>query len=299
VMVIRKGDDLFDAVVVSLGLLGVVTQITFQVENAFNLKEVTSVITLQECIDQFNDLMESHEYTRLWIDLISNSCLVIMADRVSHPPQNLKDFSWLNAKMYIFELMQWIITVFPNMASEIMSSFLGTRLFFYPQTRIEKGYNIFIIPFYVSPQTQQELAVSIEDCQESLRTLHEFVSQNKIPVNSFIEVRNVKSDKFWLSPNYQRDSCHLTQILYHPSAKTFKQYFFDYFDLIGEFHPRPHWGKHFKLNPDHLATLYPKFKDFLAVKNRLDPSRILTNTFLEDLFKDVKSNTTISIKNHV
>ena len=35
--------------------------------------------------------------------------------------------------------------------------------------------------FYVSPQTQQELAVDIEDCQESIS----FVNQNGITVNSF------------------------------------------------------------------------------------------------------------------
>ena len=285
VMVVHKGDDLFDAVVVSLGLLGVVTEITLQAESAFNLKEVTTVTTLQQCINQFDRLFESHEYTRLWIDLISNSCLVIMADKVNDPPQNNKDFSWLNFKMYNFEVMQWITTIFPSMTSYIMPSFLGTQLFFFPQSRIEKSYEIFVIPFYVSPQTQQELAIDIKDCPESLRMLHQFVHQNKIPVNSFIEVRNVKSDEFWLSPNYQRDSCHITQILYHPSDKTFKQYFFDSFDLISKFQPRPHWGKHFKLNPSHLTTIYPKYKDFLTVKNRLDPSGILTNAFLNSWFE--------------
>ena len=74
-MTISKGDDLFDAVIVSLGLPGVITQVTFQAESAFILKKVATVTTLQECIDQFDDLMESHEHTRLWIDLISSSCL--------------------------------------------------------------------------------------------------------------------------------------------------------------------------------------------------------------------------------
>ena len=285
VMVVHKGDDLFDAVVVSLGLLGVVTEITLQAESAFNLKEVTMVTTLQECIDQFHNLTESHEYTKLWIDLISSTCLVFTTDRTDDPPQTLKDYSWLNFKMYIFELMQCIITIFPSMTSEIMPSFLGTDLFFFPQSRIDKSYECFVVPFYVSPQTQQELAVDIEDCQESIKILHRFVNQNRIAVNSFLEVRTVKSDKFWLSPNYQRDSCHLTQILYHPSPVTFKEYFFDYFDLIGEFQPRPHWGKNFNLNQTHLATLYPKFKDFLIIKDRLDPSGILTNTFLGNLLK--------------
>ena len=290
IMTIRKGDDLFDAVIVSLGLLGVITHVTFQAESAFTLKEVTTVTTFQECIDQFDDLMESHEHTRLWIDLISSSCFIVTADRVSDmPAQNLRDFTWLNFKMYIYEMMQWFISIFPNTASTIMPSFLGTQLIFSPQTRIEKSYEIFVIKHYVSPHTQQEVSVSIKDCQASLKTLHEFVNQNNIPVNAFIEVRNVKSDEFWLSPNYQRDSCQLTQLLYHPTTKTYEQYLFEYFDMIGEFQPRPHWGKHFKLNPNHLATIYPKFKNFLAVKNRLDPSGIMTNTFLGNLFKEVNS----------
>ena len=285
IMTISKGDDLFDATIVNLGLLGVITRITFQAESAFTLKEVTTVTTLQECIDQFDDLMESHEYTKLWIDLISSSCLVIMADRVSDPPQTPKDYSWLNFKMYIFELMQWLMSILPSMATQIMPSFVGTELFFFPQSRISKSYEAFIVPFYMSPQTQQELAVSIEDCPKSLKTLHDFVNQNGIPVNSILEVRTVKSDEFWLSPNYRRDSCHLTQILYHPSVATFQQYWFDYFDLIGEFQPRPHWGKHFRLNSSHLVNIYPKFKNFLDIKNRLDPSGILTNAFLGNLFK--------------
>ena len=57
-MVIYKGNDLFNAVVVSLGLLGVVTQIT---ESAFNLKEVMIMTTLI-LIDQHNNFTELHEY---------------------------------------------------------------------------------------------------------------------------------------------------------------------------------------------------------------------------------------------
>ena len=72
--------------------------------------------------------------------------------------------------------------------------------------------------------------------------------------------------------------------------QTFKQYFFDYFDLIGEFQPCPHCGKHFNMNASHLNILYPKFKDFLVVKNRLDPAGILTNTFLANLFKGINAH---------
>ena len=100
-MMIYKGDVLFDAVVVSLGLLGVVFQI---IESAFHLK-VMMVTTLKPYIDQFNNFTEPHEYTKLWIDLISILCLVVPADITGNPLQTLKDYSWLNLKIYMFELL--------------------------------------------------------------------------------------------------------------------------------------------------------------------------------------------------
>ena len=285
VMTFHKGDHLFDAVTVSLGLLGVITQITFQAEDAFSVKQVTTVKTLDECIDQLDNIMRSHDYSRLWIDLISSSCLVVSADKVKDTPQPAKDYTWLNFKTHIFEVMQWVMSFFPSMAYQIMPSFLGTRLFFVPEFRVEKSYEIFLVPYYVSPQTHQEVSLRIEDCQKGLQALREFVIQNRIGVNSFIEVRNVKSDDFWLSPNYQRNSCYIAQILYRPNTEIFKQYFFGYFDFISELQPRPHWGKHYNLSSSHLAVIYPKFKEFVQVKKRLDPSGIFTNAFLGRLFK--------------
>ena len=44
-MMIYKGDDLFNAVVISLDLLGVIFQIT---ESAFNLKQVMVMTTLKQ-----------------------------------------------------------------------------------------------------------------------------------------------------------------------------------------------------------------------------------------------------------
>ena len=134
------------------------------------------------------------------------------------------------------------------------------------------------MPFYVSPQTQQELAVDIEDYQESIS----FVNQNGI---------TVKSDNFLVSPNYQCNSyaCHLIQILYRPSEVTFKEYFFEYFNLIGRFQPYSNWCKNFRLSRSHLTTLNPKFKAFLAIKDRLNLSGILTNTFLGNYLNNMKS----------
>ena len=92
---------------------------------------------------------------------------MISAHRVTAGPQ-LYPLTWLNFKMHIFEVMQWIMSLLPSLTTDIMSSSLGTSMFFFPQLRIDKSHKIFNIPLYVAPLMQQEVAVSIKDCQESL-----------------------------------------------------------------------------------------------------------------------------------
>ena len=44
---------------------------------------------------------------------------------------------------------------------------------------------------------------------------------------------------------------------------------------------RPHWGKMHFQDAASLTRLYPRFGDFLAVRDRLDPDRVFTNSYLE------------------
>ena len=62
-----------------------------------------------------------------------------------------------------------------------------------------------------------------------------------------------------------------------PSKVTFKEYFFDYFNLIGGFQPCSNVGKNFRLNRSYVTTLYHRFKDFLVIKDGFNSSGILTN----------------------
>jgi len=285
VLRINRDDELYNAVVMSMGMLGVITEVTVQAVDVFNLKEEVTVFTLQQCMNRFHDITTSHYTVKLWIDLISNSCLVTASNKVKEQSRPLPNLWWLNLKMHVFETTQWIISLFPQLADKLMPSIIGTPLFFQPRSRVGKSFEIFGVPFRESPQTQQELSVDVKNCVKTVEKLHRFVHTNKIPVNSFIELRFVKADEIWLSPSYNRTSCYLTQIVYRPSTETFNRYFYEFFDLVSDYHPRPHWGKNFNLTKSGLSVFYPKYKEFITTKHRLDPSGIFTNSFLEKLFK--------------
>jgi L-gulonolactone oxidase len=46
---------------------------------------------------------------------------------------------------------------------------------------------------------------------------------------------------------------------------------------------RPHWGKLHYRDADSLRKAYPKFDDFLAVRDRLDPARVFANGYLDQV----------------
>ena len=48
-------------------------------------------------------------------------------------------------------------------------------------------------------------------------------------------------------------------------------------DLAG----RPHWGKMHYRDAESLAQAYPRFADFVAVRDKLDPGRTFANPYTE------------------
>ena len=44
---------------------------------------------------------------------------------------------------------------------------------------------------------------------------------------------------------------------------------------------RPHWGKIHYLDAEDVAERYPKFDEFRAVRDRLDPDRVFANPYLK------------------
>ena len=55
--------------------------------------------------------------------------------------------------------------------------------------------------------------------------------------------------------------------------------------ILREHGGRPHWGKVHTLGAADLAPLYPRFEEFLALRDRLDPDRVFANDYLERVLR--------------
>jgi L-gulonolactone oxidase len=63
-------------------------------------------------------------------------------------------------------------------------------------------------------------------------------------------------------------------------------YFAGVEDVLRHFGGRPHWGKMHTRTVGELEALYPRFAEFLAVRDALDPERIFTNPYLQSVLGD-------------
>ena len=73
----------------SLGLLGVISEVTIQCEPAFNLREIRQTIPLDECLDNLDNLVRGGQHVKYWIDIYTEKCAVFMANRTSDSPRDI------------------------------------------------------------------------------------------------------------------------------------------------------------------------------------------------------------------
>ena len=52
-------------------------------------------------------------------------------------------------------------------------------------------------------------------------------------------------------------------------------------DIVGGVGGRPHWGKLHTLDAEELRRRYPRFDEFTALRDRLDPGGLLRNDYLD------------------
>lgn len=99
-----------------------------------------------------------------------------------------------------------------------------------------------------------------------------------------VEYRTVAADHLWLSPHSGRDS--VTISVHQGADLPCDPLFADTEAILMEHGGRPHWGKvHFRSGVD-LRDRYPRWDDWWALRDRVDPG----GTFLNDYLAALRTN---------
>jgi FAD/FMN-containing dehydrogenase len=105
------------------------------------------------------------------------------------------------------------------------------------------------------------------------------IERSDWPITFPVEVRSAPADDCWLSTSYGHDSTYLA---FHVNARTDHRAYFGTVERILRDHGgRPHWGKLHTRTAADLAPAFPRWADFAAVRDRVDPDRVFTNRHLD------------------
>ncbi|HYI50473.1 MAG TPA: D-arabinono-1,4-lactone oxidase [Microbacterium sp.] len=125
---------------------------------------------------------------------------------------------------------------------------------------------------------EMEYALPAENVRPAFDALHALVAEKDWRIAFPVEVRFAAPDDLWLSTAHGRESGYIAVHRYWREDTT--EYFEAAEEIMLGFAGRPHWGKMHTLDAATLRDRYPRFDEFVALRDRLDPNRMFRNPYL-------------------
>ncbi|MGN6723208.1 MAG: D-arabinono-1,4-lactone oxidase [Marmoricola sp.] len=252
--------DLLEASRVSLGTLGVISEMTLQVADAYNLHERIWREDFESAMDRHDELAEQHRHFGFfWCPTPESRHLYCLPDTAAT--------SATGRTADVCEMKVMDITDKAPFEAEFEKVAYSSDV--YPIT-------------YVPNFHELEYAVPVAHGKDAVRAVRDLML-NDFPEALYpIEYRFTAGDGGWMSPFYEQDSITLS-VSGQPGLD-----YWDYLRAVDEilrsFGSRPHWGKMHFLTGDDVTRLYPKAEDFRRLRRSLDPQGYFLNEHLAPLF---------------
>ncbi|MFE3452141.1 D-arabinono-1,4-lactone oxidase [Nonomuraea sp. NPDC059194] len=279
VVTASPGEDLFDAARVGLGALGVLTAVTFRVEPSFLLHNVRRVMPLSDILDQLDSMTSANEHLDFFWLPHTDSCLVKTNNRHPGPAQPPSAFKhWMDNVFLENTLFGALCGVGGRFPASIPRLNALSAAFLGDSESVDTSYKIFTSVRDVR-FLEMEYAVPRERLGQALRETRDLIERTGWKITFPIEVRVTPPSDAWLSTAYGRPSAYIACHIYRPTPNP--AYFEGVEEVMTRLEGRPHWGKLHTRDAAYLAGVYPRFGDFVALRDELDPARVFANPYLD------------------
>ncbi|MFF4699332.1 D-arabinono-1,4-lactone oxidase [Streptomyces chattanoogensis] len=279
-----ENPEVFDAARLGLGALGVITELTFAVEPEFLLTAREEPMPFAEVTGRFDELVAENEHFEFYWFPHTGSCNTKRNNRSQGPAAPPGRISgWVEDELLSNGVFQVACSVgraipaaIPGIA-KISSRALSAR------TYTDIPYKVFTSPRRVR-FVEMEYALPREAAVTALGELKALVERSDFKVSFPVEVRTAPADDIPLSTASGRDTVYIAVHMYRGTPH--EAYFAAAERIMTAHGGRPHWGKLHTRDAGYLADAYPRFGEFTALRDRLDPERRFTNGYLRRVLGD-------------
>jgi len=271
--------DAFRAARVGIGALGAIYSVILRTVPAFRIDRLDRTRPLGETLTGLDELVDGTDHFEFYAFPHTELALCRESTRTDAPPDPPS-----RAAVYAQEVVleNWVASAFIGMSrlapaaiptlSRMAARGAGTS------RKLDASHRVFASERRVK-FTEMEVSVPRADARRAIEQVFAIASRPELAVSMPIEARFVAADDAMLSPSFDRDSCY---IAVHADPKSeWRRYFDSVAEAMKRFGGRPHWGKRNRLRAAELAELYPRFDDFRAVRERLDPEGAFANVYTD------------------
>ena len=283
--------EVFDLARVSLGVLGIVTEIELQCVSSFDLIAEEVVRDVDELLAELEPRMRAGDHVEFYWFPHTDTALTKTNTRVGLGeigPGHLAEAGVRNRFLNLFdkevvengalrlavELGSAVPSLVPRI-NRIAGSAVSERTYRAP------GYDVFVTPRRVR-FNEMEYAVPFASGAEVIREIRSAIESRGWAISFPIEVRSAGADDVPLSTASGRETMYIA--VHRFVKEDFAEYFRVVEAICRRHGGRPHWGKIHGLSARDLRELYPRFDDFCALRRRLDPQAMFGNRFTDSLF---------------
>ncbi|MBT2382498.1 D-arabinono-1,4-lactone oxidase [Streptomyces sp. ISL-11] len=274
----RENPEVLAAARLGLGALGVITSLTFAVEPEFLLTAREEPMPLDRVTAEFDQLVAENEHFEFYWFPHTESCVTKRNNRSAGPAAPPARFgAWVEDELVSNGLFQAVCTVGRAVPAAVpgMAKAAGRALS--ARTYTDVAYKVFTSPRRVR-FVEMEYALPREAALAALRELRAMIERSRLRIAFPVEVRTAPADDVPLSTAYGRDTAYLAVHMYRGAP--FRAYFTAAEQIMTAHGGRPHWGKLHSRDAGYLAEAYPRFAEFAALRDRLDPQRVFGNDYL-------------------
>ena len=272
----EQNTEIFQAGRVALGSLGILTKMSLQNRPRYKLKEQIRLCSLKDVFAHIDQWKHQHRHIEFWAFIHSDQVMLKTLNETDDEIQpRQKSWSSEDALLTLCSETTRIIPASNHYLQKLLSVFVK------PTCYVDWSNHIFPTPRktkFNEMEYQIPVNLGLQCLDEVLHTLR----KHQVPMFFPIEFRYVKGDDIWLSPFYQRDSVSIS------IHQFYKQDYHAIFNLVEpilqKYQGRPHWGKLHSMTATSLHDLYPKWDDFMALRQQLDPQQKWLNPHLKQLF---------------
>ncbi|MHA6261111.1 D-arabinono-1,4-lactone oxidase [Sporosarcina sp. CAU 1771] len=279
----RADDELSKALSLSLGMMGVLIDVTIRTVPLYSLLVESYRSSFDDAVANWQIELQRNRHLEWFYFPGKDNVQVKKTNMVPLVRQNVKSktidfFKNGVVETAAFKVISEICRVQPRMSRKMTA--LSAKSI--PVGTKEGIYHEILPTPRLVRFTETEYAIPLRRFEECLEEIHCFFRAHPFYVHFPIECRVTTGEDAFLSPTQGNKSAFIAFHMYKGMDNG--PYFKWVHRLMEKYNGRPHFGKMNDLTNRKLRKLYPDVDRFLAVREESDPNQIFMTDYFKQLF---------------